>query len=134
MTPSEVIESIRVMFKKVGNPANIPMLQGDLFKAELFKDGIKVEEEGDEGFLPWSAFTETVSLLVGDRGSLLREDVINNKPGDSGLYITSIGGGIAHIVYGGKLGYATYKKIAPIVAILIWADICRYEEGYLLVK
>lgn len=134
VTPSDVVESIKKMFHEIGNPANISLLKGDFFKAELFEDGIKVENQGDEFFLPWSAFIETVRLLIGDPGSVPSEAVENNKPGDSGLYITSIDGVPTYVVYGGKLGYSVYKRIAPIAAVLIWAEICRYEAGYLILN
>ena len=135
MENSEVIGIIKRRFDKKGNPTQIPLLKGGKsFKAELSTDGIYVDNLGNQPFLPWVVFTETVSLLKRRGGRAVRGNAMMSKLGEQNLPITSVEGHIAHVIYGKQMGDSVFRRVTPIACILIWAKICRHEPSELVLS
>jgi len=130
--PDLLVNRIKEQFQKEGNPAGIPLLKGrKTFQAQLRQDGICVDNLGDQPFLPWAVFTETVVLLRRKGGRALRGDAMNSRLGSPDLPIDSVEGHIAHVVYGKQPGDTVFRRVTPIACILIWAGICRHEPKQL---
>lgn len=56
------------------------------------------------------------------------------KLGEDGLPLNSVEGYVATHVYSKKTGDNVFRRITPIVNILIWADICVNDGRYLRLK
>lgn len=75
MNVLEVVETIKGRFAETGSPTQIPLLiGGQTFTAELTEEGINVSNLGNQPFLPWAVFVETISLFIrhggiADRGN-----------------------------------------------------------------
>jgi hypothetical protein len=133
MQNSEIINIIKRGFEKKGNPAQIPLLKGDrTFKAILDKNGVSVSNLGNEPFLPWNVFVETVYLLKKNGGRAVRGNAMKGVLGDGQLPIDSVEGHIARVVYGKKKGDTVFRRITPIACILIWAGICQHKPRELV--
>jgi hypothetical protein len=118
------IEIIKKKFSQTNSPIKIPLIKGDTFTATLEDDGIKVDNLGNQAFLPCVVFQEAVCVLLRSGGTALKGDAMGSKLGESGLSFDSIEGHIAYVVYGKKPGDTVFRRITPISCILIWAGIC----------
>ena len=128
-----VIGEIKSMFFQTGNPSKIPMLRGDRsITAEFDEQGIWVDNLGNQPFLPWIVFQETINILHQNGGKAKRGNAMNCKLGEPGLQFNSIEGHIAHVVYGKQVGDTVFRRITPIACILIWARVCRAVPGELI--
>lgn len=119
---------IKIITDKFGNNNNkkISLLRrNSYFTAELLEDGIKVDNLGNSRFLPWEVFTETVNLLERSGGIVQKGDAMNYSLGEKDLGLNTIEGYIASKVYKKKIGDKVFRRITPIVNILIWAGICE---------
>ncbi len=113
----------------------IPLLKGDkTFQAQLSHDGVYVNNLGNQPFLPWTVFTETVLLLTRKGGRVFRGDAMNSKLGSRDLPIDSVEGYIAHVVYNKQIGETVFRRVTPVACILIWAGICTYEIRQLVLS
>lgn len=56
------------------------------------------------------------------------------KLGDRGLPFNSIEGYIAKEIYGKKAGDSVFRRISPIVNILVWSELCENGVGKLMLK
>lgn len=56
------------------------------------------------------------------------------KLGDGNLSIDSIEGYIAKEVYNKEIGDSVFRRITPIVNILIWSELCENRTGKLILK
>jgi len=66
---NNVIITIENKFSKTGSPTKIPLLRGRRsFSAELSGQGISVDNLGNQPFLPWKVFQETIRILVENDG------------------------------------------------------------------
>jgi len=135
MKNSEIIGIIKRRFDEMGNPTQIPLLRGGIsFEAKLSMGSIYVDNLGNQPFLPWIAFTETVSLLKRSGGRAARGNAMNSKLGERFLPLNSVEGHIAHVVYGKQKGDTVFRRVTPIACILIWAKLCRHEPGELVLS
>lgn len=138
LSSEDIIRTIRNKFEEAGGKAAIPLLQpkGDktTFDAECTNDGINVDNLGNQPFLSWSVFTETILLLKKNDGRATRGDAHKYRLGGEGLPLDSVEGDIASKVYGKKIGDTVFRRITPIACILIWAGICRSEPGELVLR
>jgi len=135
MPNSETINIIKRRFSKKGNPAQIPLIKSSrTFEAILEENGIIVSNLGNEPFLPWNVFVETVSFLRRNGGQAVRGNAMNGRLGDRKLPIDSVEGHIAQVVYGKHKGDTVFRRITPIACILIWAGICRHVPGELVLE
>lgn len=125
---------IKDKFAETGGRAEVPLLKGKSFKANLTEEGITVDNLGLEPFLPWAVFEETVSLLLRNAGVAARGDAMLSKLGEPGLPLNSVEGHIARVVYGKKPGESVFRRITPIACILIWAGVCLAEPNKLVLK
>lgn len=133
MDENKVIELIKARFNEKGNPAMIPLLKEKcFFKAAMKSDGIYVDNLGTQPFLPWEVFVEAVKLITIKGGKALKGDAMNSKLGSKGLPIDSIEGYIACSIYGKKINDSVFRRISPIVGILIWSSICKNGRRYLV--
>lgn len=124
---------IKSRFDEVGNPARIPLLRGGrTFNAEITKDGIYVDNLGNQPFLIWDAFIEAVSILKANGGRAKKGDAMKSKLCEQDLPLNSIEGHIAHVVYEYQKGDYVFRRITPIACILIWAKICQHKPGELI--
>lgn len=127
-----VIEAIDRKISATNNSVQVPLLRGQgSFTAELTDNGIRVDNLGNQPFLPWVVFQEAVCVLIRNDGRAKRGDAMNSKLGEPGLPLDSIEGHIASVVYGKREGESVFRRITPIACILIWAGVCKPAPGEL---
>jgi dCTP diphosphatase len=132
MLRSTIINLIKQKFGNEGKHSKIPLLKSDIyFDAEYNEEGILVSNLGNEPFIPWDVFVETISLLEKKDGRALKGDAMNSKLGDPGLPLDSIEGYISNTVYGKKIGESVFRRVTPVACILIWAGLCYSHPGEL---
>jgi hypothetical protein len=107
----------------------IPLLRGGIFWAELTDGGIQVSNLHNEPLLPWTAFEETVRLLVWKGGRAIRGNATEGKLGEEALPLDSVEGHVAQVVYGKRPGDSILRRITPIACILIWAAVRLNKSG-----
>lgn len=135
MEGQNIINRIKSRFDEVGNPARIPLLKGGRsFKAEFSTDGIYVDNLRNQPLLRWEAFIEAVSILKANSGRAKKGYAMKSKLGEQDLLLNSVEGHIAHTVYGYQVGDSVFRRITPIVCILIWANICQNKPGELILS
>lgn len=118
-----------------GGKVDISLLKGNKsFQVQLTDDGLLVDNLNSEPFLSWEVFEKAVELLEQEGGNALKGDAMGSKLGEDGLPINSIEGYIAKEVYGKELGDSVFRRISPIVNILIWAGVCENGKGKLVLK
>ncbi|MDP6626633.1 MAG: hypothetical protein QGG50_01935 [Methanopyri archaeon] len=83
-------------------------LRGGTFTATLVGSGIEVSNLGEQAFLPWDVFTETVGLLRENGGKALKGDAMSSRLGEIALPIDSVEGRIAFRVYGKGAGESVF--------------------------
>ena len=66
------VETIKHRFAETGSPVQVPLLKDGSFMATLTDEGIKVDNLGNQPFLPWAVFQEAVCVLIRNRGSAKR--------------------------------------------------------------
>jgi hypothetical protein len=132
MDETQIIAFLKQRFEDIGPTAQIPLIKGDYFTAKLSMDGILVDNLGSQPLLPWIVFQEAIRILVFNGGRALRGDAMNNKLGEDGLPENSIEGHIAKVVYNKHVGDTVFRRITPIVCILIWAGVCTAEPSELV--
>lgn len=59
---------------------------------------------------------------------------MHSKLGEKGVSLDSIEGYIASEVYDKKIGESVFRRITPIVNILIWVSVCENKKGCLKLK
>ena len=124
MNAIKVLERIKEKFEQTGSPTLIPLLKDGSFTAELVEDGVKVDNLGNQPFLPWAVFQEAVCVMMRNGGRAERGDAMGPRLGEPGLPLDSIEGHIAYVVYGHQPGDSVFRRITPISCILIWAGVC----------
>jgi len=135
MNTLEVVYVIRRNFSVTGNPTQVPYIgKTGSFTAELTDTGIRVDNLGNQPFLPWVVFQEAICVLIRNNGRAERGNAMNYKLGESGLSMNSIEGHIGHVVYGKSEGDSVFRRITPIACILIWAGVCKAEPGELVLN
>ncbi len=133
MGEPEAVALIKKRFAETGNPAQILMAKGGrTFSARLAVVGVYVDNLGNQPFLPWAVFTESVLLLEKKNGRVIKGNSMKFKLGEPGLPIDSLEGHIAHKVYQKDLGDSVFRRITPVAGILVWAGICACEPGELI--
>ena len=132
MDVTQVVEAITRRLRETAGQAEIPLLRGGIFTAELTEGGVQVDNLGAQPFLPWAVFQEAVCLLIRKGGRATRGDAMNCRLGDPGLSLDSVEGHIAHVVYGKRPGDSVFRRITPIACILIWAGVCKAARGELM--
>jgi hypothetical protein len=134
MDPTQVKQLIQDKFAKTGNPAQVPLIRHGTFKAILDTNGVYVDNLGNQPFLSWSVFQETIRLLIDNNGRVLRGNAMGPRLGEPELLLNSIEGHIAYIVYKKQPGDAVFRRITPIACILIWAGVCEHLPNELLLR
>ena len=134
MTIIEAIEKIKEKFREHGNPSQIPLQRSGTFNARMTPKGIRVDNLGNQPFLPWEVFQEAICVLLRNGGRASRGNAMNFRLGEEGLPIDSIEGHIAFVVYGKRNGDFVFRRIAPIASILVWAGLCRTSPGELILR
>jgi len=127
----EVVNRLMVSFQALGRVMIIPMQNEDTFSAVMVDGGVIVSNLGNQPFLPWEVFTETVSLLIRRGGSAEKGNVMGHRLGSDELPMDSVEGHAAHAVYGKQKGESVFRRISPIANILVWSGICVNEPGIL---
>ena len=109
MDSNDVVTAIRSKFAETGSPAKVPYIRGTgSFTAELTDTGIRVDNPGNQPFLPWAVFKEAIIVLIRNGGIAERGNVMNYKLGESGLSMDSIDSHIAHVVSGKSKGDSAF--------------------------
>lgn len=125
-------ETIIKKFNEINGRAVIPLMKGKgTFTATYNNEGVQVSNLGNQGFLSWEVFNETMELLKQNGGRASKGDAMSGKLGDSKLPIDSVEGYIAYKVYGKALGNTVFRRISAISGVLTWVEICVNEPGYL---
>lgn len=104
------------------------------FHIQLIDGGIMVNNLKNDPFLEWKVFEKAVELLEVEGGIALKGDAMRSRLGEEGLPINSIEGYIAKEVYGKNNGDSVFRRISPIVNILIWVGVCKNGKEKLLLK
>ncbi|MCQ2016031.1 hypothetical protein [Clostridium butyricum] len=118
-----------------GGKAKVKLLRGDkYFNITLTNEGILVDNLYKEPLLEWKVFEKTIELLESKGGCAIKGDAMAYKLGDGNLVIDSIEGYIAKEVYNKEIGDSVFRRITPIVNILIWAELCENGRGKLTLK
>ena len=128
----KAVEQIRNELNKTGCPAIIPLLKGGTFTARIVNEGVEVDNLGNQPFLNWSVFQETICVLVRNGGSAMRGNAMNSRLGDPDLSLDTVEGHVAHVVYGKQIGETVFRRITPIACILIWSGLCKAEPHKLI--
>jgi hypothetical protein len=134
MNVVQAVEAIKSRFAETGSPTLIPLLKSGEFIAELTVEGVKVDNLGNQPFLPWAVFQEAVCALIHNGGHAERGNAMEAKLGDNDLPLDSVEGHIAQVVYGKRLGESVFRRITPIACILIWAGICDAAPHELILR
>lgn len=131
-----IIRTIRSKFDETGGKATVPLFRcrkGKYsFEAECKEAGVNVDNLGNEPFLPWPVFTETILLLRDNNGVALKGNATNHRLGSKGLPLDSVEGNIATKIYGKTIGDTVFRRITPVACIMIWAGICKNEPNRLV--
>jgi hypothetical protein len=114
----------------------LPLHGGHSFTVRLTDnvDGILVSNLDNKPILPWLVFQEAVCVLIRGGGRARRENAMNSRFGQDDLSVDSVEGHIAQVVYGYKPGQYVFRRIAPVAAVLVWAGICTYAPGELILN
>lgn len=127
----QVVNRLMVSFQALGRVMIIPMQTEGTFSAVMVDGGVIVSDLGNQPFLPWEVFTETVSLLIRRGGSAEKGNVMGHRLGTDGLPMDSVEGHVARAVYGKQKGESVFRRVSPIANILVWSGICVNEPGRL---
>ena len=125
---------IKQMFEASGPVCRVPLLRAGSFKASLKETGVEVDNLGTQSLLPWRVFDEACLVMRDAGGRAKRGDAMNSRLGEDGLPLDSIEGHVAARVYDKQSGDSVFRRITPIVCILVWAGICRAHEGEVSLK
>src|SRR5947207_650840 len=71
-----VVDTIKRRFEQAGPSAEVPLLRGGAFTAEITANGIMVDNLGTQPLLPWVVFDEAVALLRRRGGRADRGDAM----------------------------------------------------------
>ena len=134
MDVTYAVAAIKRRFAETGHPTQIPLLRGGSFMADLTDEGIRVDNLGNQPFLPWVVFQESVCVLMRNGGRAERGNAMEAKLGEVGLSLDSVEGHIAYVVYGKQPGDAVFRRIAPIACTLIWAGVCDAAPHELILR
>ena len=104
---------------------SIPMQNGRYFSAKRSVRGIEVDNLSAYGLLNWNVFDEIEDLFKEKGSCVLKGNAMEYRLGESGLPTDCIEGRIAYKIYGKKQGDSVFRRITPIVNLLIWAKICK---------
>ncbi|UDN58532.1 hypothetical protein [Clostridioides sp. ES-S-0010-02] len=130
-----VTSKIKEKLKNNGGIAKIKLLKGNrYFNVILKEDGVLVDNLDKEALLEWKVFEKTIELLENNGGTALKGDAMGFKLGEGKLPINSIEGYVAKEVYDKSIGESVFRRITPIVNILIWVGICENGRGKLILK
>ncbi|MTK07011.1 MAG: hypothetical protein F8N38_08010 [Hungatella sp.] len=118
-----------------GGEVEIRLLKGNRsFIVRLTDGGVLVNNLANDPYLSWEVFEKAIELLEQEGGNALKGNAMGCKLGDEGLPFNSIEGYIAKEVYGKKVGDSVFRRISPIVNILIWSELCQNGVGKLTLK
>ena len=132
MDPSiQVVNRLMTCFQALEQTKIIPMQNKATFSAVMVDGGVSVSNLGNQPFLPWEVFAETVSLLIRQGGSADKGNAMGPRLGSDELPMDSVEGHVAHIVYGKQRGESVFRRISPVANILVWSGICVNEPGKL---
>jgi hypothetical protein len=127
------IQLIQRKFAEAGNPVIIPLQHG-AFTATVAEDGIRVDNLGNQPFLPWAVFQEAICTLMRNSGRAMRGNAMEARLAERDLSLDSIEGHVAYVVYGKQTGDRVFRRIAPIAGILIWAGLCEAAPRALILR
>lgn len=131
----EVSSIIRDKLVINGGKARVKLLVSDkYFNITLTDEGVLVDNLDKKPLLEWKVFEKAIELLKSNGGSAIKGDAMSYRLGEGNLAIDSVEGYIAKEVYNKKIGDSVFRRITPIVNILIWADVCENERGKLVLK
>ncbi|MEG0238497.1 MAG: hypothetical protein RR628_02675 [Clostridium sp.] len=131
----DVVGRIKEKLENNRGNVKIKLLKGEkYFNVILKEDGVMVDNLHTQSLLTWNVFEKTVELLEQKGGCAVKGDAMGFRLGIGKLPTDSIEGYIAKEVYGKKIGDSVFRRITPIVNILIWAGICENGKGKLLLK
>ena len=125
---------IKNAFESEGEEVKIPLQINRTFTAKVTKEGIEVDNLSNYPLLEWEVFDEIEKLFNEKNSPILKGDAMNYKLWESGLPIDSIEGRVAYKVYDKGLEDSVFRRISPIVGILVWTGICEVNEEYLVLK
>ena len=131
----DITHIIKEKLEDSGGCAEIGLLKGNnTFHVQLSKDGVFVNNLDKFPFLEWKVFEKVIELLNSEDEPVIKGDAMTDKLGGARLPINSVEGYIAKEVYGRKIGDSVFRRITPIVNILIWVGICKNGNGTLSLK
>ena len=124
------VEIVKQKLSAANDSVKIPLMRGNrTFTAQVTEGGIMVDNLGTQPFLPWEVFHEAICVLIRSGGTAKRGDAMKYKLGDPELAFDSIEGHVAQVVYGKKQCDTIFRRITPIVCVLVWAGLCSSNKG-----
>ncbi|MDA3734037.1 hypothetical protein PBV87_21415 [Niameybacter massiliensis] len=115
--------------------AQIKMLKKNKrFNIQLVEEGILVDNLRNYPLLEWKVFEKAIELLKDNNGCVQKGNAMGYKLGDGMLSVDSLEGYIAKEVYGKSIGDSVFRRVSPIVNILVWAEVCENGKGVLKLK
>lgn len=130
-----IVNKIKEKLNDNGGSAKIKLLRGDRYFNVILKDEwVLVDNLDKEPFLEWKVFEKTIEILEKNGGTALKGDAMGFKLGEGKLPTSSIEGYVAKEVYDNGIGDSVFRRITPIVNILIWVGICENGRGKLILK
>ena len=133
MNVIQVVNILKDKFSKRGQSFIIPLLKGGHFTATVTDDGINVDNLGSQPLLPWVVFQEAICVLIRKNGRAERGDAMGSKLGDPGLPRTPWRD-ILPTSYTASGRDTVFRRITPIVCILVWAGICDTAPHELVLR
>lgn len=131
----DISTMIKEKLEKNEGKAEVSLLKANRsFHVELTSGGVFVDNLKNKPFLEWKVFNKAIELLEQEGGNALKGDAMESKLGEAGLPFKSIEGYVAKEVYGKKTGDSVFRRISPIVNILIWVGVCENARGKLILK
>lgn len=131
----DIVNMIKEKLIKNGGSSKVKLLKGNsYFSVVLSEQGVLVDNLHKEPLLEWKVFEKTIELLEENGGCAQKGDAMLFKLGEGKLPINSIEGYVAKEVYGKNIGDSVFRRITPIVNILIWVGVCENGRGKLLLK
>lgn len=131
---NKLVEHIKATLFSQSNQISIET-QKSPFTAKLLDEGISVSNLGTSTLLPWEVFGAVIELLGKmESHQAAKGDAMNGKLGDERLPLDSVEGYIASEVYGKQKGSIVFRRITPVVKILVKAGVVSEGRGWIKLK
>ena len=112
------------------------MMNAGQFTARWYERGIWVSNLGNQRLLPWTVFETVIELgLEKEVGVRINKgNAMGRRLGEVDLELDTVEGKIAHRVFGKQPGMTVFRRVSPVVGILVWSGIFRNGQGFIVLN